>query len=183
MKSYSEDLRKKIVAAVECGTFKSETARLFGVSLSSVKRYVRMASSGESLAPKKRPGRAPKADESTKRLLNEDMKERPAATIAQRIRFLQSVTGKRLSYSTVRRLLKRLGWSRKKIGGCEREGRVAEGGLAGDARCTDRPRAVGVRRRDGNQYFAFSHLCLGAKRPESLLLGSSQPRQEHDATL
>ncbi len=73
-----------------------------------------MASSGKSLAPKKRPGRAPKADESTKRLLNEDMKERPAATIAQRIRFLQSVTGKRLSYSTVRRLLKRLGWSRKK---------------------------------------------------------------------
>jgi transposase len=114
MKSYSEDLRKKIVAAVERGKFKSETARLFGVSLSSVKRYVRMASSGESLAPKKRPGRAPKADESTKRLLNEDMKERPAATIAQRIRFLQSVTGKRLSYSTVRRLLKRLGWSRKK---------------------------------------------------------------------
>ena len=104
----------KIVAAVERGTPKSETARLFGVSLSSVKRYVGMASSGESLAPKKRPGRVPKADESTKRLLNEDMKERPAATIAQRIRFLQSVTGKRLSYSTVRRLLKGLGWSRKK---------------------------------------------------------------------
>jgi transposase len=115
MKSYSEDLRKKIVAAVERGKFKSETARLFGVSLSSVKRYVGMASSWESLAPKKRPSKAPKADESTKRLLNEDMKERPAATtIAQRIRFLQSITGKRLSYSTVRRLLKRLGWSRKK---------------------------------------------------------------------
>src|SRR3712207_4668912 len=114
MKSYSEDLRMKIVAAVERGTPKSETARLFRVSLSSVKRYVGMASSGESLAPKKRPGRVPKADESTKRLLNEDMKERPAATIAQRIRFLQSVTGKRLSYSTVRRLLKGLGWSRKK---------------------------------------------------------------------
>jgi transposase len=114
MKSYSEDLRKKIVAAVERGTSKSETARLFGVSLSSVKRYVAMASSWESLAPKKRPGRAPKVDESTKRLLNEDMKERPAATIAQRIRLLESVTGKRLSYSTVWRVLKRLGWSRKK---------------------------------------------------------------------
>ena len=79
MKSYSEDLRKKIVAAVERGMSKSETARFFGVSLSSVKRYVGMAGSGESLAPKKRPGRAPKVDQSTKRLLNEDMKERPAA--------------------------------------------------------------------------------------------------------
>ena len=114
MKSYSEDLRMKIVAAVERGTSKSETARLLGVSLSSVKRYVGMASNGESLAPKKRPGRAPKADEVTKRLLTEDMKERPAATIVERIAFLESVRGIRLSYPTVWRLLKRLGWSRRK---------------------------------------------------------------------
>jgi transposase len=114
MKSYSEDLRKKIVAAVERGISKSEAARLFDVSLSSVKRYSRMADGGGSLAPKKRPGRTPKVDEKTKRLLNEDMKERPAATIAERVRFLEVVTGKHLSYSTVWRVLKRLGWSRKK---------------------------------------------------------------------
>src|SRR5215217_7441995 len=42
MDAYSEDLRKKIVEAVEKrGMKKSEAARLFGVSLSSVKRYVR----------------------------------------------------------------------------------------------------------------------------------------------
>ena len=114
MKSYSEDLRKKIVVAVERGMSKSKAARIFDVSLSSVKRYVRMASHGESLTPKKRPGRAPKVDEKTKRLLNEDMKERPAATITERVSFLEVITGKRLSYSTVWRLLKRLGWSRKK---------------------------------------------------------------------
>lgn len=114
MKSYSEDLREKSVVAVERGMPKSEAARLFDVSLSSVKRYVRMASSRESLVPKKRPGRAPKVDEKTKRLLNEDMKERPATTIAERLRFLEAITGKRLSYSTVWRVLKRLGWSRKK---------------------------------------------------------------------
>ena len=115
MKSYSEDLRRKIVAAVEQrGMSKTEVARLFDVSLSSVKRYSRMARQGNSLAPKKRPGRTPKADEKVKKLLNEDMKVRPAATIAERIRFLQSITGERLSYSTIRRLFKRLGWSRKK---------------------------------------------------------------------
>jgi transposase len=53
-------------------------------------------------------------DEKVKNLLNEDMKERPAATIAQRISFLESIIGERLSYSTIWRLLKRLGWSRKK---------------------------------------------------------------------
>lgn len=114
MKSYSEDLRQKIVVAVERGMSKSEATRIFDVSLSSVKRYVKMASSGESLAPKKRPGRAPKVGEKTKRLLNEDMKERPTATIAERVRFLEVITGKRLSYSTLWRVLKRLGWSRKK---------------------------------------------------------------------
>jgi transposase len=163
MKSYSEDLPKKIVAAVERGMSTSETARLFGVSLSWVKRYVGMASSGESLAPKMRPGRAPKVDQSTKRLLDEDIKERPAATtITERIRFLESVTGKRLSYySTIRRALKRLGWSRKKIGGSVGARRVAEGPIASDGRCTGRSRAVGVRGRDGNQYLAFSRLGLG----------------------
>jgi transposase len=114
MKSYSEDLRHKIVAAVERGMPKTQAARLFDVSLSSVKRYSRMARQGDSLAPKRRAGRAPKVDEKVKKLLNEDMKERPAATIAERISFLESITGERLSYSTIWRLLKRLGWSRKK---------------------------------------------------------------------
>jgi transposase len=40
MRAYSEDLRQKVVEAVERrGTSKSEAARLFGISLSSVKRY------------------------------------------------------------------------------------------------------------------------------------------------
>jgi transposase-like protein len=44
MKPYSEDLRVRIVSAVqEESMSKSAAARLFGVSLSSVKRYARMA--------------------------------------------------------------------------------------------------------------------------------------------
>jgi transposase len=41
MRAYSEDLRKKIVAAIERGMSKAEAARTFSVSLSSVKRYAR----------------------------------------------------------------------------------------------------------------------------------------------
>ena len=41
MNAYSEDLRKKIVEAVEQrGMPKVEAARTFGVGISSVKRYV-----------------------------------------------------------------------------------------------------------------------------------------------
>lgn len=113
MKPYSEDLRIRIVKAVEEGTSKSATARLFDVSLSSVKRYVRSASRGESLAPGKGGGRPPKADRTTQKLLEEDVKKRPAATVSERRRFLEQLTGKALSDSTIRRLLKRLGFSQK----------------------------------------------------------------------
>jgi transposase len=113
MRAYSEDLRKKIVAAIERGMSKSQAARLFDVSLSSVKRYSRIASQGQSLKPRKSPGRTRKVDQKAQALLKEDVKERPAATISQRRRFLEHITGTDLSDSTVRRLMKRLGFSQK----------------------------------------------------------------------
>ena len=113
MKPYSEDLRIRIVNAIQDGMSKSGAARLFGVSLSSVKRYAGIASRGESLEPRKGGGRPPKTDQTTRKLLEEDVYERPTATIADRCRFLQSITGKSLSISTVKRLLKRLGFSQK----------------------------------------------------------------------
>ena len=89
---------------------------MFDVSLSSLKRYARKARRRDSLAPKKGSGRPPKLDENAAgRLLEGDVKERPAATVEQRRHFLEHLTGKTLSNSTVRRLLlKRLGFSRKK---------------------------------------------------------------------
>jgi len=110
MKPYSEDLPLKIVQALRDGMSKSAAARLFGVSLSSVKRYARMAQRGASLAPRKGGGRPPKTDE---KLLEEDVKERPTAAVSERRRFLERTTGKSLSDSTVKRLLKRLGYSQK----------------------------------------------------------------------
>jgi len=78
MKPYSEDLRKRIVRAVEVGgTSKSAAARLFGGGVSSVKRYLRLAERGMPLAPRKGGGRPPKADQTTQKLLEEDVKGRP----------------------------------------------------------------------------------------------------------
>jgi transposase len=114
MNAYSEDLRRKIVQAIEGGMGKSEAARTFGVSLSSVKRYAKIADEGRSLAPKKRPGSKPKLDESARRFLEADLEKRPAATLLQRCEFLDRVVREKVSESTVSRMLKRMGWSRKK---------------------------------------------------------------------
>ena len=114
MKPYSEDLRRRIVKAVrEGGVPKSAAARLFDVSLSSVKRYARIANRGASLEPRKGGGRPPKVDQTTEKLLEEDAQERPAATVSERRHFLEQLTGKALSDSTIRRVLKRLGFSQK----------------------------------------------------------------------
>ena len=114
MNAYSEDLRKKIVEAKQRGTPTVEVARTFGVGLSSVKRYAETAREGGSLRPKRSPGRPPKADERARRLLEADLEERPAATLSERREYLRSAAGLRVSESTVSRLLRRMGWSRKK---------------------------------------------------------------------
>jgi transposase len=113
MKPYSEDLRRKIVSAVERGMPKTEAARTFGVSLSSVKRYWRLAARKEPLAPRKGGGRPPKTDAATARLLEEDVARRPYASAHERAAFLRTTSGAELSASTIRRLLRKLGFSQK----------------------------------------------------------------------
>lgn len=93
---------------------KAQTARTFSVSLSSVKRFVRSVERGDPLTPKKGSGRPPKADQHTIEILKEDIRERPGATVSERKRFLDRIGGKSLSEVTIRRVLKRLGYSRKK---------------------------------------------------------------------
>src|SRR5215217_2139926 len=157
--SYSEDLRVRIVRAVqEEGISKSATARLFGVSLSSVKRYVRISDWGASLTPRKGGGRPPKVDQSMEKLLEEDVEQHPTATISQRRRFWERLTGKRLGDSTIRRVLKRLGFSQKNgHSGGAGTGRVAESCLEGDTNPRDRLlEEAGVRRGDGREHFALA---------------------------
>jgi transposase len=115
MDAYSEDLRRKIVQAVhQRGMGKSEAARTFGVSLSSVKRYVKAVQEGRSLSAGKAPGKRPKLSERAKRLLEADVEERPWAKHLDRCEYLKNVAGVQVSQSTISRALRRMGFSRKK---------------------------------------------------------------------
>jgi transposase len=115
MDAYSEDLRRKIVEAVEQQRMnKSEAARAFGVSLSSVKRYTKAVREGCSLSPGKAPGKRPRLDEKARRLLEADVKERPFAKLADRREYLQKVAGVSASESTLSRALRKMGFGRKK---------------------------------------------------------------------
>jgi transposase len=116
MNAYSEDLRMKIVEALERGMGKSQAARTFSVSLSSVKRYAKKAQEGRSLAPKKRPGSKPKLDERSRKLLEADIKEHPFLTLQHRCEYLRAVASLEVSRSTVCRAIKQMNSTRKKGG-------------------------------------------------------------------
>src|ERR671920_1520683 len=117
MKAYSEDLRRKIVSAIERGMPKAQAARTFGVGISTVKRYATKARRGESLQPGKAPGKPPKMGRPTlSRLLEEDLKERPFATLRERCEYVRAVSGVSVSRSTMCRAIARIGKTRKKGG-------------------------------------------------------------------
>jgi transposase len=133
VKAYSVDLREKIIAAVGRGMSKAQAARTFGVGATSVKRYVKLAEEGKPLTPGKAPGKKGKLDKSAMKLLKEDLHSRPAVTYDEkRADLLCELLGLRVSKSTICRMVRRLGYTRKKarwvlqkeMNGSERPGRL-----------------------------------------------------------
>jgi transposase len=99
---------------MEDGMSKAQAACTFSVSLSSVKRYAKLAEEGSSLAPKKRPGSKPKLDERASKLFEADLKEHPFLTLQQRCEYLRAVASVEVSRSTECRAIKRMNSTRKK---------------------------------------------------------------------
>jgi transposase len=114
MSAYSMDLREKIVESVKKGVPKTETARRFGVDRATVKRYCKFLDERGTLEPGKAPGRAPKLAKKARKLLVEDLEQRPWATHSQMAEYLFAVCGVRVSEATVCRTLGRLSHSRKR---------------------------------------------------------------------
>lgn len=114
MQAYSEDLRQRIVQAVEDGASQPIVAERYNVSLISVKRYVKQWRATGSLAARPRPGRpraiAPAADADLRAQFAAD----PDATFATYCDRWEATTGVRVSESTMYRAQQRIGWTRKK---------------------------------------------------------------------
>lgn len=122
MKPYSQDLRTKIVQALKRGMNKSAKPPVPSESPSPLCQTIRqaLASQGESLAPKKPPGKSLKLDENASKLLEADLRERPTATLYQRCEYLRAISGVEVSQSTISTMInKPLKWSRKKALGAQ----------------------------------------------------------------
>lgn len=116
MNGYSKDLRLKVLDAVEGGTPRREAARLFGISLSTIKRYVERRREGGDLSPRRSPGRTPRvlATAEDKRALWAQLEANDDATLERHCEPWERGCGVGVSVATMSRAVRKLGWTFEK---------------------------------------------------------------------
>ena len=114
---YSKDLRIRAVAAVDRGIPSKEVVETFSISLTTLKRWLRMRREGKDLSPGISTGRRRRilATLEEKRLLWSQLQENDDATLERHCELWEQKTGVRVSISTMSRAIrKKLGWTYKK---------------------------------------------------------------------
>src|SRR5436305_291404 len=114
MKAYSQDLRERVLKAVDQGMRRKEVVKLFGVSEMSIKRYLKLRYETGSLAPKPIPGRPPKKVRALQNGLLPQLEAHPDATLEEHCKLWEAGTGMKVSISTMSEGISRLKWTRKK---------------------------------------------------------------------
>jgi transposase len=115
MKAYSQDLRQRIVRAVDEGQSRAEAARRFSVSERTVRRYLRQRTRTGSLAPVAyRHGPAPAIPPEQEGVLLTQLRAHPDATLEAHCALWEREQGRALSASTMCRAQQRVGWTVKK---------------------------------------------------------------------
>ena len=117
MNAYSKDLRLRVLDAVDRGLPRREISNLFGVSLSTIKRYVKRRRAGEDLEPRPSTGRKRRilATSEEKRALWEQLEENDEATLERHCELWEKERGVRVSLATMSRAIRnKLGWTYKK---------------------------------------------------------------------
>ena len=115
---YSKDLRIRAVAAVERGIpRRREVVKTFSISLTTLKRWLRMRREGKDLSPGVSTGRRRRilSTLEEKRLLWGQLEENDDATLERHCELWEQKTGTRVSISAMSRAVReKLGWSYKK---------------------------------------------------------------------
>lgn len=114
MRAYSQDLRERVLRAVDLGHPRFEIVQFFGISLSTLKRYVKQRRDEGHVRPKAIPGRPPKKRAHLEAGLMPQLQTHADATLEQHCAMWKQAHGERVSRWTMDRAIERLGWTRKK---------------------------------------------------------------------
>jgi transposase len=114
---YSKDLRIRAVNAVERGIPRREVVATFSISLTTLKRWLRMSREGKDLSPGTSTGRKRRilATLEEKEALWGQLEGNDDATLERHCEMWEEKTGVVVSVSTMSRAIrKKLGWTYKK---------------------------------------------------------------------
>jgi transposase len=114
MRAYSQDLRERVLRATDQGKARKEMVELLGVSLATIKRYLKQRREQGHVRPQAIPGRAPKKRTKLQAGLEPQLCAHDDATLEQHCDLWEHSHGERVSRWTMSRAIKGLGWSRKK---------------------------------------------------------------------
>ena len=114
MRAYSQDLRQRILHAVDQGKPRAEIIQTFAVSRSTIKRYLKLRRETDDVKPKAIPGRPAKKGAALLTGLQPQLDAHPDATLEEHCQIWETTQGVRVSTATMSRAIQRLDWTRKK---------------------------------------------------------------------
>ena len=116
MKAYSEDLRIRVLAALDGGMSVTQVARTFQIGVSSIRRWRAQQTAVGHLRPKRPSGRPRRIGPSAETRLRAQLNTSPDATLPEHVSIWMHEQATSLSRWTMSRAIARLRWSRKKRG-------------------------------------------------------------------
>src|SRR5918912_592045 len=116
MNAYSKDLRLKVLSAIDRGIPRREVAELFGISLSTIKRWLKRRRQTGDVNINKIPGRTSVKGKALRQWLPEQLKSNSDLTLAEHCKAFVDEIGIKVSEATMSRNIARLpgGWPLKK---------------------------------------------------------------------
>jgi transposase len=116
MNAYSKDLRLKVLFAIDRGIPRKEVQDLFGVSRSTIKRWLKRRRFTGDVNIHKIPGRPSVKGEALRQWLPQQLKSNPDLTLKEHCEAFEDESGVRVSEATMSRNIRRLpgGWPLKK---------------------------------------------------------------------
>jgi transposase len=108
MNAYSKDLRLKTLAALDRGVPRREVQDLFGLSRSTIKRWLKRRSFTGDVEVHKIPGRPSVKGEALREWLPAQLKSNPDLTLKEHCEVFEDETGVAVSEATMSRNIARL---------------------------------------------------------------------------
>jgi transposase len=108
MNAYSKDLRLKVLSAIDRGIPRKEVSDLFGVSLSTIKRWLKRRRQTGDVNIHKIPGRPSVKGKALREWLPRHLEANPDLTLAEHCEAFEDDSGVEVSEATMSRSIKRL---------------------------------------------------------------------------